>query len=101
MINPQSLELSMSRTNFHGPDNVRAIEIRLYFVIRASATYMPDMIYAYIQKVINLFIQFLKYNTWVAPYENVSSAICGQNYWLLQNFSMEGKGQASLCACAG
>ena len=100
MINPQSLELSMSRTNFYGPNDVRAIEVRMYFAIRASAAYVPDMIYAYIQ-VINLFIQCLKYNTWLAPYENVSSAICGQNYWLLQNFSMEGKGQASLCACAG
>ena len=30
MINPQWLELPMSRTNFHGPKDVRAIEIRLY-----------------------------------------------------------------------
>ena len=29
MINPQWLELPMSRTNFHGPKDVRAIEIRL------------------------------------------------------------------------
>ena len=31
MINPQWLELPMSRTNFHGPKDVRAIEVRLYF----------------------------------------------------------------------
>ena len=32
MINPQWLELPMSRTNFHGPKDVRAIEVRLYLV---------------------------------------------------------------------
>ena len=30
MINPQWLELPMSRTNFHGPKYVRAIEVRLH-----------------------------------------------------------------------
>ena len=30
MINPQWLELPMSRKNFHGPKDVRAIEVRLY-----------------------------------------------------------------------
>ena len=30
MINPQWLELPMFRTNFHGPEDVRAIEVRLY-----------------------------------------------------------------------
>ena len=30
MINPQWLELPMSRTNFHGPKDVRATEVRLY-----------------------------------------------------------------------
>ena len=30
MINPQWLELPMSRTYFHGPKDVRAIETRLY-----------------------------------------------------------------------
>ena len=30
MIKPQWLELSMSRTNFHGPKDVRDIEIRLH-----------------------------------------------------------------------
>ena len=33
MINPQWLELPMSRTNFHGPKDVRAIEDRLYKVL--------------------------------------------------------------------
>ena len=32
MINSQWLELPMSRTNFHGPKDVRAIEVRLYIV---------------------------------------------------------------------
>ena len=30
MINPKWLEQPMSRTNFHGPKDVRAIEVRLY-----------------------------------------------------------------------
>ena len=33
MINPQWLELPMSRMNFHGPKDVRAIEVRLYKVL--------------------------------------------------------------------
>ena len=32
MISPQWLELPMSRRNFHGPKDVRAIEVRLYVV---------------------------------------------------------------------
>ena len=38
MINPQWLELPMSRTNFHGPKDVRAIEVRLYFVTNILET---------------------------------------------------------------
>ena len=34
MINPQWLELPMSRTNFHGPKDVRAIEVRLYLFVQ-------------------------------------------------------------------
>ena len=30
-INPHWLKLPLSRTNFHGPKGVRAIEVRLYF----------------------------------------------------------------------
>ena len=33
MINPRWLELPLSRTNFHGPKGVRAIEVRLYIQI--------------------------------------------------------------------
>ena len=36
MINPQWLELPMSRTNFHDHKNVRANEIRLHFNITIS-----------------------------------------------------------------
>ena len=36
MINPQWLELPMSRTNFLGPKDVRAIEVRLYIFSRVS-----------------------------------------------------------------
>ena len=34
MINPQWLELPMSRTIFYGPKDVRAIEVRLYNIKR-------------------------------------------------------------------
>ena len=33
MINPQWLELPMSRTIFYGPKDVRAIEVRLYLFL--------------------------------------------------------------------
>ena len=33
MIKPQWLELPISRTYFHGPKDVQAIEIRLYMLI--------------------------------------------------------------------
>ena len=32
MINIRLLELPLPRTNFHGPKDVRAIEILLYFI---------------------------------------------------------------------
>ena len=33
MINPQLLELPMSRTNFYGTKGVRAIEVCLYLIL--------------------------------------------------------------------
>ena len=33
MINPQWLQLPMSRTIFYGPKDVRAIEVRLYVLV--------------------------------------------------------------------
>ena len=39
MINPQWLELPMSRTNFRGPKDVRAIEVRLYIGDRKRSLY--------------------------------------------------------------
>ena len=33
MINPQWLEMPVSRTIFHGPEDVRAMEIRLFINI--------------------------------------------------------------------
>ena len=41
MINPQWLELPMSRTNFHGPKDVRAIEVRLYLNRRVFVMISP------------------------------------------------------------
>ena len=40
MINPQWLELPMSRTNLHGPEDVRAIEVRLY--LRKYPSYLEQ-----------------------------------------------------------
>ena len=51
MINPQWLELPMSRTNFHGPKDVRAIEVRLYFVSLCSA---PTRVRVCVNRKINI-----------------------------------------------
>ena len=40
MINPQWLELPMSRTNFHGSKDIRAIEVRLYFKVLEYLSYI-------------------------------------------------------------
>ena len=39
MINPQWLELPMSRTIFYGPKGVRAIEVRLYTNVKYAETF--------------------------------------------------------------
>ena len=46
MINPQWLELPMSRTNFHGPKDVRAIEVRLYFSLNEKGSGQDTVAYA-------------------------------------------------------
>ena len=46
MINHQWLELPMSRTNFHGPKDVRAIEVQLYCCVVTS--YFEDAAVIYI-----------------------------------------------------
>ena len=37
MINTHWLELPLSQTNFHGPNAVRAIEVRLYLLEKTTA----------------------------------------------------------------
>ena len=46
MINPHWLRLPLSRTNFHGPKGVRAIEVRLYLCTeqQASVSLKPRMV---------------------------------------------------------
>ena len=44
MNNPQWLELPMSRTIFYGPKDVRAIEVRLYFLVYCIAVYEWNLI---------------------------------------------------------
>ena len=46
MINPQWLELPISITNSHGPKDVRAIEVRLYFVVSKQSENMVYISYA-------------------------------------------------------
>ena len=41
LINPQWLELPMSRTNSHGPKDVRAIEVRLYVPMNSATKAAP------------------------------------------------------------
>ena len=44
MVYPHWLELPLSRTNFHGPIGVRAIEVRLYlFVILTYWSVCDDL----------------------------------------------------------
>ena len=40
MINPKWFELPITRTNFHGPKGIRAIEVRLYLIIIISETFI-------------------------------------------------------------
>ena len=48
MINPQLLELPMSRIKFHGPKDVRVIDVRLYIVGEQEGfTYINVMIVDY------------------------------------------------------
>ena len=56
MINPQWLELPMSRTNFHGPKDVRALEVRLSFYL-FSISHSSFFIY--------LFIFFVIFNVYL------------------------------------
>ena len=63
MINPQWLELPISRTNFHGPKDVRVIEARLYIV--AFKLYYYFCLLSYVgSKSITLFsvVTFPTYN---------------------------------------
>ena len=44
MINPQWLELPMSRTNFHGPKDARAIEVHMYIVANVLMSFVLDLL---------------------------------------------------------
>ena len=50
MINPQWLELPISRTNFHGPKDIRAIKVRLYNRNIARCFDSYHSFYLYLQK---------------------------------------------------
>ena len=50
IINPQWLELPLSRTNFYSLKGVRAIEVRLYIVIHSSTTQRSGYNMSFISK---------------------------------------------------
>ena len=54
MINPQWLELPISRTNFHGPKDVRAIEVRLY-IVYDKEVWSADIRVNMIQRIYHLY----------------------------------------------
>ena len=58
MVNPLWLELPMSRTNFHGPRYIRAIEVRLLIQFLGKD----------IDDILNLNISVLHTNTHVHVY---------------------------------
>ena len=58
MINRQWLELPMFRTNYHGPEDVRAIEVRLYFELWDC----KDAHWSVAYSIVNLIIQLYKQN---------------------------------------
>ena len=47
IINPHCFELPLSRTNFHGPKGVRAIEVRLYLRFWSNTTNCSLRLYYY------------------------------------------------------
>ena len=54
MINPQWLKLPISRTNFHGPKDVGAIEVWLYF-----RYFFPFYLWFFFSPILPLFFPFL------------------------------------------
>ena len=66
MNNPQWLELPMSRTNFHGPKDVRAIEVRLYTNANLATRYEFYISY---QTEVNYSFLTLFFYTYHLPYK--------------------------------
>ena len=69
MINPQWLELPMSRTNVHGSKDVRVVEVRLYIAEKGGffrplfpsqyAIYLDDLVIPKSAVCVHRFINFL------------------------------------------
>ena len=62
MINPQWLQLLMSRTNLHGPKDVQVIAVRLYMHKHKSKNQLCLVYWKQVQKTIarlNKLLQFL------------------------------------------
>ena len=77
MINPQLLELPISRTNFHGPNNVRAIVIRLYS--------LDDCIF--VSKATTEDFQFCPYLLQIYPnIAQIRCKKCIKDLWKRQHF---------------
>ena len=74
MINPQWLELPMSRTNFHGPNDVRAIEVRLYTDLRI--TLFDKLQLKMPAKKLNTDECFESFHNFINPSRAVDTNIC-------------------------
>ena len=65
LTNPQWLELPMSRTHFHGPKDVRAIEVRLYEKLTNTGFFLFGFHDLY--KIISLMWNLLSMRCWQKP----------------------------------
>ena len=75
MINPQWLELPLSRTNFHGPKDARAIEFRLYSIL--YMTKVTNLIHFY---SLSSYIVICHYSLVVRLLHSRMRAVCGRAF---------------------
>ena len=92
MINPQWLELPMSRTNFHGPKDVRAIEVRLYNLICCCSYLLVTVLSTSLGKtffawrfILNENILFWLTISYQKPFVFPISVFCSQILTLILN----------------
>ena len=93
MINPQWLELPMSRTNFHGPDDVRAMGGRLYYFDRILCTASYSIQAARAKPCFQAYADSEGPDHPAHSRSLIGAIIVhSQNHWILQNVWMESRG---------